>query len=223
MAENAIMGYRTLLEILVEEVGIALPDGFDSWGFKTVNGLRQTMNGFTWPAVGGVASSWDDDGPHSSDECPIRPGDGLCVALTPKGASSGFLPLAGLLLVAYRQADVVAATHEKLRTRGEVAVVGDTMIRRLNLRGAYLYGAYLRGTNLEGTNLEGAYLRGAALEGANLYGANLRGATLEGAALYGANLYGTNLEGAYLRGASLRGANLYGADPSALAARGAIL
>ena len=180
--------YRSLLDILIEHVGKPLPEGYDSWGFKTVDGLRQTRNSFQWPAVGGVVSSWDDNGPHAENECPARPGDGLTIALTAHAACSGGLPLAGLLLVAYRSEDVLASLGGKVRTSGDVTVVSEALIRLVNLSGADLSYADLRGAHLGGADLSRAHLGGADLGGADLSRAHLGGAYLHGASLRGADL-----------------------------------
>ena len=231
-------GRRDLLPVIVEREGARLPDGYDSWGIKSVHPDLRTRNEFRWAMPGGTSSSDHRLNRGNSGACPEEPGDGLCVATTWRGMASGGIPASTLLLVAYRSADTVGRDRdaEKLRLAGQVAVVA--IVDGIRLAREAGNGANLRGANLSGANLSGADLDGANLYGANLRGANLRGANLRGANLYGANLYGANLYGAYLReadlreadlrganlsGADLDGANLYGADLDGANLRGADL
>ncbi len=87
--------------------------------------------------------------------------------------------------------------------------LGNTTLRRANLRGTNL-----RQTNLRGTNLSEADLRGANLRRANLSEADLSGADLRGAIFSEADLSEANLSRVYLWEASLRGANLSQANLS---------
>lgn len=192
--------YRPLLDILIEHVNRPLPEGCDRWGFKTVDSLRRTTNGFTWPAVGGKVKAWDEGYHEPGNPRPRRADDGLCVAFTPVGASSGGLPLRGLLLVAFAQGDVWAegVRGEKARIAGYVHVVGEALIGDLDLSGADLRNADLNGADLRGADLSDAYLYRADLRSAYLRGAYLRSADLRGA-----HLNDADLNGAYLRGATL--------------------
>ena len=231
---------RDLIPVIVAREKATLPDGYDRWGIKSVHPDLRTYKGYQWPFPGGVAHAQDVD-PDNTGACPGRPGDGLCVATTWQGMASGGIPARTLLLVAYRDADILGRDEEegKLRCR-DVAVVavvdGERLLREAgagvnlygaDLTGADLSGADLGGANLSGANLSGAYLGEANLSGANLGGANLAranlggadlggadlgGADLGGADLGGANLSGANLSGAYLGGANLGGANLGGAN-----------
>ena len=209
-------GRRDLLPVIVEREGARLPDGYDSWGIKSVRPDLMTDYGFRWAMPGGTSSSDHRLNRGNSGACPEEPGDGLCVATTWRGMASGGIPASTLLLVAYRSADTVGRDRdaEKLRLAGQVAVVaivdGIRLAREAG-NGANLSGANLSGANLYGADLSGANLREANLSGANLYGANLRGANLYGANLCGANLYEADLREADLRGADLDGADLSGA------------
>lgn len=197
---------RRLLNIVSE--GQVMSEGFDSWGMKTVNALRNTRYGFHWPHRGGTVSSWiDREGVVTGYACPRYEGDGLSIAITAKGMSSGGYPINAVLLVAYRQADVVGKALGQIRTRGEVRVVFDTMISDLNLKDACL-----RLANLRRVDLYRACLTGANLTGADLAGADLRDADLTGADLTDANLTGADLTGADLTGVNLTGANLRRVD-----------
>ena len=223
--------YIDLIPIIVEREGAIMPEGFDSWGIKSVQPDLRTTHDFKWPFPGSVAEASGPFFVHNKSGCPTSVGDGLCVAKSWGGMGSGGICAQTMLLVAYAESDVLGSESagDEIRCR-RVAVValvdGCRLLRErgagANLRGADLYGADLYGADLRGANLRGANLRGASLYGASLYGANLRGANLRGANLYGANLrganlyeadlYGANLRGANLRGANLRGASLYEAN-----------
>jgi Pentapeptide repeats (8 copies) len=189
-----------------------LPEGYDSWGIKSVRPDLRTSNDFRWPFPGNETDRCvldDHDG-----SCPERPGDGLCVATTWAGMASGGIPARTLLLVAYRKSEARGDETGKFRTNQCFVVDlidGEKLVAQSG-NNANLLGANLEGANLRGVNLEGASLGGANLARVNLEGANLRGANLWGANLWGANLVDANLEGANLRGANLRGANLAGAN-----------
>ena len=227
--------YVDLIPAIVEREGATLPDGFDTWGIKSVRPDLRTYGGYQWPLPGSVAVA-DDVDPTSRGACPSRRGDGLCVASSWRGMASGGIPAQTLLLVATHSGDVLGADSTVGKSRhSRVAVVaivdGERLLResgaRADLRSAYLGGADLRSADLRGANLRGANLRGADLGSAYLGGADLRGAYLRSAYLGGANL-----RGAYLRSADLGGADLGGgrccslpltdADRDALAARGAL-
>ena len=213
--EGTDMNKRTnLLAVITSDPSVSMPEGFDTWGVKSVYPDLITTHDFQWALPGGVNVSNDAIVPGNTSACPNRPGDGLCVATTWQGMASGGIPARTLLLVAYRESDIVSRDEAsgKLRIGGPVASVklvdGCRLIRE---RGA---GMDLRGADLWGANLLGADLWGANLWGANLWGANLRGANLEGANLWGANLRGANLWGANLRHANLEGAILtHGVPP----------
>ena len=182
--EGTDMNKRTnLLAVITSDPSVSMPEGFDTWGVKSVYPDLITTHDFQWALPGGVNVSNDAIAPGNTSACPGMPGDGLCVATTWRGMASGGIPARTLLLVAYRESDVIGRDEAsgKLRIGGPVASVklvdGCRLIRE---RGA---GMDLRHANLEGANLEGANLRHANLEGANLRHANLEGANLEGANL----------------------------------------
>lgn len=168
--------YRNPLDIISE--GHTLPEGYDSWGVKSVGFDGRTKHGFEWPAPGGETARYELDDHESS--CPRRQGDGLCVATTWAGMASGGFRAFCLLLVAYRSAEARGDEEGKLRVP-QIAVVarldGEAVARR-DLQGANLRGADLGGANLRRADLEGANLQGANLQGADLRSANLRGADL---------------------------------------------
>ena len=212
--------YRDLLPVIVEREQATLPDGFDTWGIKSVRPDLRTHMGYRWPFPGGVAEATDVN-PSNSGACPSSPGDGLCVATSWRGMASGGIPARTLLLVATHSGDVLgtdaAVGKSRHRRVAVVAVVdGERLLReageRADLEGAYLLGADLGGADLKGADLKGADLRGADLKGADLLGAYLLGAYLGGADLKGAELGGADLRGADLGGADLGGAYLKGAD-----------
>ena len=172
--------HTDLLPVIVEREGATLPEGFDSWGIKSVCPDLRTHGGYQWPYPGHVAEC--DPArivSENDDACPTQEGDGLCVAWTWQGMASGGIPARTLLLVAYKSDEVLGRDEYagKLRTRS-VSVVAIVDGERLLREAGY------------GANLSGANLRGASLRGASLYGANMRGASLRGADLYGADLSG---------------------------------
>ena len=182
--------YRDLLPVIIETTGSTLPDGFDSWGVKSVHPDLLTTHGFRWATPGGLNVSNDALDPENTRTRPSHPGDGLCVATSWAGMASGGIPARTLLLVAYRSADVVGRDEDKLRIGGAVASValvdGERLVRehgqRANLQNADLRGANLRGADLRYADLQTANLRYADLRGADLQDAKLRGAARERAA-----------------------------------------
>ena len=193
--------HHDLLPVVVETSGAVMPEGFDSWGIKSVHSDLITTRGFRWALPGGTSISNDGLVHGNKGACPKVPGDGLCVATTWGGMASGGIPARTLLLVAYREADVVGRddAEGKLRIGAEVATValidGERLIREHGSR-----------ADIRSANLRGAFLQNADLQGANLRGAYLQAAYLEGAFLRDAHLQGTYLQDAYLPGAELRGA-----------------
>ena len=234
--------YTDLIPVIVERTKATLPEGFDSWGIKSILPDLTTRNGYQWPFPGGIAEC--DPKKIDAESASARPrheGDGLCVATSWRGMASSGFPARTLLLVAYGADEVLGRddTEGKLRCP-RVAVValadGERLLReagsganlrRANLRGSDLSWADLRGADLGGADLRGADLRGADLSGTNLRGANLGWANLVGSDLRRANLGGANLRRANLGwanlvGSDLRRADLSGADLSTKAAREAV-
>lgn len=156
-----------LLPIIVERENATLPEGFDTWGIKSVHPDLKTKHGFQWPFPGGVAEQLDG---RVGDACPSREGDGLCVANNWRGMASGGIPAITLLLVATATTDLLGHEDGKSRHRrvAVVALVDGARLLREAGKGADLYGA----------NLRGAYLRGADLRGANLQDLKERGVLL---------------------------------------------
>ena len=198
--------YRDLLPVIIETTGSTLPDGFDSWGVKSVYPDLLTTHGFRWATPGGLNVSNDALDPENTRTRPSHPGDGLCVATSWAGMASGGIPARTLLLVAYRSVDVVGRDEDKLRIGGVVASVafvdGERLVREHGQR-ANLQDADLRGSNLRGADLRGADLRDADLQGADLQYADLQGADLQYADLQKANLQDANLRGANLQDADI--------------------
>jgi len=172
--------YVNLLDVIVETTGSTLPEGFDSWGLKSVHPDLTTTRNFRWAMPGGVNVSNDHLVADNRKACPKVPGDGLCVATTWRGMASGGIPARTLLLVAYREADVVGRDEPagKLRIGAEVATValidGERFLREHG-KGPDLSDADLRYANLQGANLQYANLQGAYLQYADLRGAKLQG------------------------------------------------
>ena len=221
--------YTDLIPVIVERTKATLPEGFDSWGIKSILPDLTTRNGYQWPFPGGIAECDPKEiDADSASACPRYEGDGLCVATSWRGMASGGFPARMLLLVAYGADEVLGRDDAEGKLRcPRVAVValadGERLLREAgsgadlsgaNLRGADLSGANLRGADLSWANLRGADLSWADLSGANLSGANLRGADLSLADLRLADLRGADLSLADLRLADLRGADLSLADLS---------
>ena len=190
--------YTDLIPVIVERTKATLPEGFDSWGIKSILPDLTTRNGYQWPFPGGIAEcdpkKIDAD---SASACPRHEGDGLCVATSWRGMASSGFPARTLLLVAYGADEVLGRDDTEGRLQcPRVAVValadGERLLREAGC-GANLSGADLSGANLSWADLRGADLRGADLRGANLSWANLRGADLCWADLCGADLSGANL------------------------------
>ena len=149
------------------------------WAFRLNHTDFRSRDDFRWPFPGfwGEAS-----GPFTTTDnlCPSAPGDGLCVAHTLGGASSGGNRVGGSvgLLVCYLDADLLASSAGKSRVRRAwVAGVFDPVRAVVAAKdGANLGGANLEYADLRGANLQAAELRYANLQAANLRDANLRDA-----------------------------------------------
>jgi hypothetical protein len=161
------------------------------WGFRLNQVDLTSSHDYVWPASGWAKA----EGPFTTGfECPSTPGDGICVALTLRGARSGGTNLNGAgLFVGWKAEDFLGRSEDKIRAKRAWVVGLFNPITALVNKSANLSGADFYGADLRGANLSGANLRGADLRGANLSGADLRGADLYGADLYGADLYGANL------------------------------
>lgn len=204
---------RRPLEVLSE--GYELPDGCDSFGLKSIGLDGRTAYEFLWPNPGERTGYYPLDKGNLSS-CPMRPGDGLCVATDYWGMSSGAFSAISLLLVAYRSQDALGDSKGKLRVP-QVAVVdridGLRFIREagpnLDLRGARLDGADLRNASLEGMSLWESCLTGVNLERAYISGSDFRHAYLEGANLRWSQVSESVLAGATLRQANMKGVRMY--------------
>jgi hypothetical protein len=191
--------------------------GFDSpegepLAWKIVRPDGRTRGDFQWPFKGVVRVLASGIVRDNTAGCPVRSGDGLCLARSWRGAASGGIRAVTGLAVSYREADVLGWDHDKLRV-SRCRVLGVMDLQRL-LREGFGRGANLSGANLSVANLSGANLSVANLSGVDLYEANLSRANLSGAYLYGANLSGAILSGANLSGANLSGAYLSRANLS---------
>jgi len=208
---------RLFLDILT--AGRTLPDGYDSWGFKSVRPDFTTYQGYRWPWPGSTVTDPAATAGAGS-ACPTASTGGLCVATTWRGVAAGGHGHRTLLLLAYRAMDVLGRDDVgKLRVSAchvVELVDGEQVLRSqsagADLARAYLAGADLTRADLAGADLAGAYLTGADLARADLTGADLTGADLARADLARANLARADLARADLTGADLTGANLTGAD-----------
>ena len=147
--------YTDLIPVIVERTKATLPEGFDSWGIKSILPDLTTRNGYQWPFPGGIAEcdpkKIDAD---SASACPRHEGDGLCVATSWRGMASSGFPARTLLLVAYGADEVLGRDDTEGRLRcPRVAVValadGERLLREAG-RGADLSGANLSGADLSG-------------------------------------------------------------------------
>lgn len=150
-----------------------LPPGYDAWAVKSVRPDLTTRKGFRYPWPGRVAKAPGPIDKDNTSTSPFSEGDGICAALTWLGMASGGIPAITLLLVAYRNADVLGDSVDKLRlTRMKIVdVVDGVRLVREHGAGANLTRANLYGANLTRADLNGASLKGADLTRANLYGA----------------------------------------------------
>ena len=86
------------------------------WGWKAVRADLTSLRQFQYPARGWACGDFDvrrsNHGP-----CPTAAGDGLCVALTFKGAASGGISAHTGLVVGYYPEDVLGADIDKVRVR----------------------------------------------------------------------------------------------------------
>src|ERR1035438_4888557 len=76
--------YRPFLDILVAHTDLPLPEGCDTWGWKTVRPDLRTHGGFRWPWPGGAVS--DPHATPGNDPCPTADTGGFCVAKNWYGA-----------------------------------------------------------------------------------------------------------------------------------------
>jgi len=106
------MSYASVLDRLTE--GRALPEGCDTWAMKSVHAGFQT-HGFTWPPPG----HWAECDrtlivDNNKSAYPAHAGDGLCVATTFYGMTSGGIAFQGtdartITLVAYHSEDLLGS------------------------------------------------------------------------------------------------------------------
>lgn len=180
---------RDLLPVIVDREQAVMPDGFDSWGIKSVRPDLSTAHNFRWPFPGSCTSSYDAVDALNIGACPSRIGDGLCIATTWQGMASGGIDARTLLLVAYQSEWLLGYDEDmgKFRVGGPVAVV------------ALIDGWRLVVEEGERANLKDADLRGADLSGANLRNADLSLANLDRTFMRMADLRGADLSDAYLR------------------------
>ena len=173
--------------------GVQAPDGM-ILGWKAVRPDGRTHDNYRWPlAATDVQADPNGRAFELGDACPSFPGDGLCIAISWKGAQSGGLPAITGLAVAYREADKLGGDSTKIRVKGcRVLDVLDIprLLREGHGSGADLAGADLARVNLTDVNLTGANLARVNLADANLTRVNLARVNLTGAYLTDANLAG---------------------------------
>lgn len=197
----------TLLDKMIriaDERGMKAPENL-TYGFLAVRADFTSTHGFRWPFPG----KWTDaDGPFCADNtgaCPRSIGDGICVATSWAGMASGDIPALNILLIGYREADILGSDYNGSKLRLKKAFVRDLINGQallLRAEGADLSRANLRGADLRGADLIRADLRDADLRDANLRDANLRGADLVDANLIRADLSDADLRGDFGQDAS---------------------
>ena len=141
MTEAPAVGSVNLLTDVITK-DRELPAGYDGWAIRTVRPDFTSQHDYRYPFPGKVAKAPGPILDHKG-ECPRAVGDGLCAALTWVGMASGGVPARTLLLVAYRQNDVLGKSADKLRLRAMRvvdAIDGERLLRE-NGHGANLYGA----------------------------------------------------------------------------------
>jgi hypothetical protein len=138
------------------------------WGYKFVRPDLTTddhQGGRHRWRLGEWHHAHDVNEANTTDPCPSRPGDGLCVARNWRGVTSGGgrWGTVAVLAVGYRPDDVLCDGGDKLRVRSlwvhPDPIDPDWIIRP----GADLREADLREADLRGADLWEADLRGAVL------------------------------------------------------------
>lgn len=144
-------------EKLADDAGLAKPEGL-LWALKSVRRDMRTFNAYRWPWPGSWVEAHDVNESNTTNPCPSRPGDGLCVGLTWAGMASGGISAHTLLLIGYRETDVLASNADKLRARAVYVrdVVDGVRLVRQHGAGADLSVAYLSGADLSVADLSGA-------------------------------------------------------------------
>src|SRR6266568_4644545 len=92
-----------------------LPKGYDAWAIRTVDLDFTSSNGYRYPYPGTVAKAPGPLDRSHHGECPSAPGDGICAARNWAGMASGGKSARLLLLVAYRNVDILGSSANKLR------------------------------------------------------------------------------------------------------------
>ncbi len=144
---------RPFLDVVLDVAdNPSLPEGYDTWGFKITRPdlrtfRRQDGTRFRWPWPGGAVT--DNTAVANGDPCPTGSTGGFCVALDLTGAHDGGYGYGPILLLAYRQADILGRSNHKLRVRH--CLIADL----IDAREAYKSSA---SANLTGANLTGANL-----------------------------------------------------------------
>ena len=143
--------YRPLVDIIAEYLtasGVTVPAGL-TLGWRVCHRDLRSRSPYRWPWPGNWAHPEPTTEMTIGNACPQHVGDGLCIAITPHGASSGGISMGTgvILAVAYRPADVLGQDDTKIRVRA--ALVLDVIgARSLDLTYADLTHANLRGADL---------------------------------------------------------------------------
>ncbi len=164
---------------IAERRGMEVPADVTDFGLRACHPDFTSTHGFRWSFPG----RWcEAPGPIRKNDrsCPVCRGDGICVARTWKGMASGGISAGLILLVGWRDGDVLGEDINKLRVKRAFVIDATTVAALLAERGGD------EPRDLHGADLHRADLHRADLYGADLYGANLRGANLQGADLGGA-------------------------------------
>jgi len=159
-----------LLDIFTQ--GFEVPDGYDRLLLKATRPDLRTRDDYRWP-IKGLVKVPKPKGGFKVNPCPEFSGDGLSLAKTAEGMAAGGYSPSTVLIVAVKNADVIAEDDIKAKVSRCFVVDIVDGLRILGTRGARadLTRANLTEADLGGANLNGAYLTRADLTEADLGGA----------------------------------------------------
>jgi hypothetical protein len=159
--------YKPFLDLILEHADYD-QGNLKHVGLKAVNPDFTSRNGFRWAFPGHWTRDPADEGSHTTEVCPVKPGDGLSVAKTTRGMTQGGYQPRTVLVVGFNRVLAEDTDKWKVATAKTLAVVDGLKIIRNHGDGAYLTRAYLTGADLTRADLTGADLTGADLTGAYL-------------------------------------------------------
>lgn len=178
----------------------------ETLGWKITRVEGTTSFGFQWPVEGEVVATNVD--PRNTGPCPWHEEDGLCIARTFGGATSGGISLANAqgLWLSYDEKDILGQTDSKIRV-SKCRVLGRFDPIAAIRRGAV--GADLSTANLSFADLSYCDLRNVDFRYTNLYHTDLSHSDLRGTDFSGSYMICCDLTGARVEDAIIF--NYYGA------------